>query len=118
MPSNFFNPSKPCRHFDEILLFKRVDNSFKICPIKQYIYNEMLSMQSFDTPPTPSQIYICLINQSINQFHLRYKYGKTCLYYIISCFCFVFCFCFLLLSPLFHFSKNLFIMLYIVFYYC
>jgi hypothetical protein len=77
VPSNFFNPSKPCRHFDEILLFKRVDNSFKICPIKQYIYNEMLSMQSFDTPPTPSQIYICLINQSINQFHLRYKYGKT-----------------------------------------
>jgi hypothetical protein len=30
-------------------------------------------------PPAPSQIYIYLINQSINQLHLRYKYGKTCL---------------------------------------
>jgi hypothetical protein len=33
-------------------------------------------------------------NQSINQFHLRYKYGKTCLYYIISCFLFCILFCF------------------------
>jgi hypothetical protein len=70
------------------------------------------------SPPTPSQIYICLINQSINQFHLRYKYGKTCLYYIISCFLFCILFSFFVVSPFFSFSKEFIIMLYIVFYYC
>ena len=66
--------------------------------------------------PTPSQIYIWLINQSINQSISSkiHKYGKTCLYYIISCFlfCILFlfhCFCFIVFvsSFFFHFSKNL-----------
>jgi hypothetical protein len=57
-------------------------------------------------PPTPSQIYICLINQSINQFHLRYKYGKTYLYYIISCFLFCILFLFFVVSPFFSFFKE------------
>ena len=95
--------------------------NFQICTTLLFAYKTFYQFMITSLPPsTPSQIYICLINQSINQFHLRYKYSKTWLYYILEfhAFCFVFCFCFFVVSPFFHFSKNLFIMLYIVFYYC
>ena len=61
----------------------------------------------------------CVTSQPMNHlFHLRYKYGKTCLYYIISCFLVCILFCFFVVFPFFSFFKEFIIMLYIVFYYC
>ena len=41
----------------------------------------------------------------LNQFHLRYKFGKTCLYYIISCFLFCILFLFFVVSPFIIFQR-------------
>ena len=55
--------------------------NLQISNLYNFTSNEqnVLPIYDHNTHPTPSQLYICLINQSINQFHLRYKNGKICL---------------------------------------
>ena len=91
-------------HYDYINFAESAN--FQICTTLHQTNKTFYPFMITTLPPTPSQIYICLINQSINQIHLRYKYCKTCLYYIISCFLFCILFLFFCCVSFFSFFKE------------